>query len=635
MPVLSLAPPTPSVFPLFGGTTDRNITFIVDTSEGMYPVLGPVKHWLVQTLLAKASLRDSLFNIVSFSHKATKWSERMVTCGPDMVYEAMSWIHLLCCSPGRDLLAALTAAFEDPVCQAVHLVINGLPDDPEGLFRFLPGVAAGGGRPVHVFYLSDECCPDSRTLTFLQCLTRATRGSCHTLSLSSTGAVDQMRPVYLAESRTCLPACPERKHCSAGAVPCGPLSYLSCVSLLHHPYRCPLASPGAACPINTCRVSEGYLGGPPFPTGGRVLARRELDGFYHLGTVKEELQGRRGLYVVEFDRPALAGLGVGAGVGAACGTSCQLTSSPDLVNHTAAHGHSLVPGDTVLAPWETGLSRYGPGTVIQGVEVRDPLGARNEKGVQVLFWNGSQVLVPGEVAVWIPPSLHERILRELRWPLSPPPPPPLCYHGDARGCCCPRWPGYAPCPWPREEWWRLPAAPFRMNERKTTENEKDDLERKVDAQLKDLRGSPKEEEEGEGSWSSSSSSSSEDEEDEAKGVVSTAVNTDLSLPDGWRSPPPPRPAWRYWRRSRPEPQHRQPERLMRNSTESGKLLMSSEGQTNSPTNHSSLFQSIPAAIGRRPTIKDVLWRSSGVLDRRKDSSALLVNLMLENSGLTG
>ncbi|XP_035251304.1 uncharacterized protein C11orf16 homolog [Anguilla anguilla] len=604
-----LSPSTPGIFPLFLGTWDRNVTFIVDISEGMYPAIGSVKQWLVQTLLTKASLRDSLFNILGFSHKVTKWSEHMVTCSPDTVYEAMCWIHSLSCSPGRDLSGALTTAFSDPACQSVHLVTNGLPDDPEELLWFLPDMV--GVRPVHVFYLSDTCCPDSRMQTFLQRLTQATRGSCHILSLSSTGAVEKVRPLYLAESRSSPTACSERKYCSAGAVLSRPLSCSLCAPLFLCPYRCSLGHLGGECPVSVCSRAWGSYSGPPaFLPGSRVLARRELDRFYYLGTVREELQGRRGVYLVEFDRPA-----VEAG---SCETALQLTTALDLVPHTQAHGHSLVPGDKVLAPWEPSLARYGPGSVIQGVEIRDPLRGRNESGLHVLFWNGCQVRVPGEVAVWIPPSLHERILQELQRP--------LCYHGDAHGCL--PWPRYALCPslpcldpplptrlapphhCPHKEWWCLSAVPPQTNglTGTTLTSRREELERKVDAQLKELRGLRRA-----GSHSSSSSSSlSEDVDEEPKlaGVdaVSAAVNTDLSLLEKPKSASLDRPAWRYWGRSCAEPQHRQPERLMKNKNRSTKVLPP-EAQIDSPTNHSSLFQLLPVTTGQRLTVKDVLHHS--------------------------
>lgn len=58
-----------ALIPLFLGERRCNVTFAVESSEMMRAVLGSVKRLLIQTLLTKASLRDSLFNIMTFSGK--------------------------------------------------------------------------------------------------------------------------------------------------------------------------------------------------------------------------------------------------------------------------------------------------------------------------------------------------------------------------------------------------------------------------------------------------------------------------------------------------------------------------------------------------------------------------------------
>ncbi|MED6238579.1 hypothetical protein ATANTOWER_025215 [Ataeniobius toweri] len=50
------------------GCPGCNITYILDVLERTRAVLGSVKRLLIQTLLAKASLRDTLFNIITFSN---------------------------------------------------------------------------------------------------------------------------------------------------------------------------------------------------------------------------------------------------------------------------------------------------------------------------------------------------------------------------------------------------------------------------------------------------------------------------------------------------------------------------------------------------------------------------------------
>lgn len=53
--------------PLLLGERRCNVTFVVDRSEGTGAALGSAKRLLIRTLLAKASLRDSLFNVMAFS----------------------------------------------------------------------------------------------------------------------------------------------------------------------------------------------------------------------------------------------------------------------------------------------------------------------------------------------------------------------------------------------------------------------------------------------------------------------------------------------------------------------------------------------------------------------------------------
>lgn len=80
-------------------------------------------------------------------------------------------------------------------------------------------------------------------------------------------------------------------------------------------------------------------------------------------------QGRGGVWVVEFDHPGSAGLGV-------VSSQRQLVCSLDMANHTRAHTYCLVPGDAVLSPWEPDLRRYGPGRVMAAIERRDVFGGK-------------------------------------------------------------------------------------------------------------------------------------------------------------------------------------------------------------------------------------------------------------------
>ncbi|XP_072194927.1 uncharacterized protein C11orf16 homolog [Excalfactoria chinensis] len=141
-----------------------------------------------------------------------------------------------------------------------------------------------------------------------------------------------------------------------------------------------------------------------------VLVRGEHDGFYYRGTVKEEMENERGMFLVEFTRPLQL-----YGRHSVC---VQKTAKDDILEYANGMKHSLLPGDKVLAPWEPDLVRYGPGTVLTGIETRDPLRASEDEEIMVQFWNDKKVKLPQGVALWIPPSLCGRIVEMIHMPFS-------------------------------------------------------------------------------------------------------------------------------------------------------------------------------------------------------------------------
>lgn len=87
------------------------------------------------------------------------------------------------------------------------------------------------------------------------------------------------------------------------------------------------------------------------------------------------------MFLVEFAKPL-----VSRGRPPLC---VQRTAKDDILEYVDGMKHSLLPGDKVLAPWEPDMARYGPGTVLAGIETRDPL--RGKKDVSLFFlallWN--------------------------------------------------------------------------------------------------------------------------------------------------------------------------------------------------------------------------------------------------------
>ncbi|XP_063053946.1 uncharacterized protein C11orf16 homolog [Engraulis encrasicolus] len=640
-----------SVIPMLMGMRQRSTTFIVDTSEGMSAMLGPVKNLLIQALLAKASLRDSLFNIISYSYKVTKWQPVCVSCAPDTVFEALGWVHSLSTCPGSDLLTALEAALSDPQCHSVHLLTSALPDHPELFLRGLSSFTSRTlpRRPVHVFFLSHRPELDSRTLDFLQCLTSATGGSCRLLLLGSTGSIDKVSMLFAVDNIISdLSSSVDSGYSSAR--PQTPAAHATPVSthIVHQG--------NAFSPVVTLCGADSVAGCSLFYPGCRVLARREQDGLYYLGTITQQILDHRGVFLVEFDQqdPVKPPPPESSST---CSAPHQLVCPPDMVHHTRAHAHSLMPGDALLVPWGPDLRRYGPGRVLTGCEPRDPLRVALRTPLRLLFWNGVETSVPPELAVWISPSQYEHIVRQLQHPpihttytqhspyaihtLHTPHtllhttthcgPPTCCHVCSAVSCycycCSPNHPAAAAafhchgnrCPATPLRSLGLPGDAHFLSEGRS---QREELDRKVELQLRDLVNTspltpmaarppllpcPDEETQ----YRGDEEEEEEEEEQGGKGkleLVSQAVNTDRSFLSRTRSGYQERPSWRYWRRSPAEPNHKKPGLVVTTTRSAWPLSVCSPEllPTSVPVmNQSSVFDKIPGSAGRKATIQEI------------------------------
>ncbi|CAI5665637.1 unnamed protein product [Oreochromis niloticus] len=561
-----------ALIPLLLGKQGCNITFVLESSENMKAVLGSVKHLLIQTLLNKASHRDSLFNIMSFSSKVTCWSGHMCSCAPDTVYTALSWIHSISCSSGRDLLSALSIALTDPACHAVHLLFTGFPDQPEAVLRALPALAVG--RPVNVFYLQDLGNKlDRNTRDYLQSFTQTTRGSCYLIPFDLNGALEKVIPLYVAESQPSLPSFNPAKWC------CPPTSVT--IPQLHH-ISSPLLRSSRSnpnLPVTSCILSGQTLSSPEFFPGSRVLARREGDGLYYMGTVIKQIQGCSGIWVVDFDHAESATFEI-------VSSQRQLVCSLDMVNDSRDRTCRLTPGDAVLSPWEQDLRRYGPGQVVAATEHRDGYGGNGVRSLQVLMWNSCVYVLPESLVLPISASRHARIVRELQavthnqccsWLCAPQLYCTDCCHSACASCCC------SSCLVPPSL-----GASFETSD----ELDKTDQVKQVDCRDADVRTSDPE-------LPSSSSSSLSHDETRASTSPSVKIRSKQQ-----------RPPWRYWRRTGPEPQHRQPGSAGPRRTTQPVSFSIPEPQISASPNHSSLFQSLPGTSGRRANIRDILSTTS-------------------------
>ncbi|KFZ46247.1 Uncharacterized protein C11orf16, partial [Antrostomus carolinensis] len=333
-----------------------------------------------------------------------------------------------------------------------------------------------------------------------------------------------------------------------------------------------LPSPGPAWKRLSASRSVGLDSNVP------VLVRGEQDGFYYRGTVKEELEGETGMFLVEFAKPL-----VSSGRHPVC---VQKTAKDDILEYVNGMKHSLLPGDKVLAPWEPDMARYGPGTILTGTETRDPLRASEDEEIMVQFWNDKKVKLPSGVALWVPPSLWKRTVEMIHMPFTSRVKPrespdtnfcifsctlkpcliPVCavcslakhcllcspclphFHCHCGGMCCSS--AYIRCIcrcYPHvDAWWTLPSRSLVFQ----SKAEEAESSSEPSPCLLELKG-PKQEAAAAMAASSPSSDSEWDLEPfpSKRTVVDSAVNTGSSCLESPRLKDSARPEWKYWKRS--------------------------------------------------------------------------------------
>ena len=306
----------------------------------MYKCIDAVKEHVIEALVQKAnSDPEAMFNVMEFSTGVTQWADRLVRCTPQTVAVAAQWINSLSATTGTDTLDALLTAFADPVCDAVYLITDGLPDKPTS--EILDHVAyASNNRPVHCYFIQSSE-PDSAATDFLQDLAAETFGSFHVITVTEHGAIERITPVYHAEATphpsvirstngtiytndkyvtvgATLDTVPDlhvvQPPVSVGAPPVTvyaptpptiglppPVHYYpwhpySPYYFPHYPqYGWSRYRPARAWGTRTEQMvnASGELGVAPgagvLLVGQKVLVRRHQDGFYYIGTVKSQV----------------------------------------------------------------------------------------------------------------------------------------------------------------------------------------------------------------------------------------------------------------------------------------------------------------------------------------------------------
>ncbi|KAM9266626.1 uncharacterized protein C11orf16 homolog [Cariama cristata] len=414
----------------------------------------------------------------------------------------------------------------------------------------------------------------------------------------------------------------------------------ACIAEPLTPQRCQwishcLPSPGPAWKrLSTSGRSLGLDNNVP------VLVRGERDGFYYRGTVKEEIESERGVFLVEFAKPLVSH--------ARHPVCVQKTAKDDILEYVNGMKHSLLPGDKVLAPWEPDMARYGPGTVLTGIETRDPLRASEDEEIMVQFWNDKKVKLPRGVALWILPGLWERIVEMIHVPFTSRVKPrespdtnscifscspktvliPVCaVHSLAKHCllCSPCWPHFhchcdgiccssayvrcICCCHPHvDAWWPLPSRSLVFQ----SETEAAESSSKPSPCLLELEG-PKEAAAAAVAASSPSSDSEWDLEQfpTKSTVVDSAVNTGSSSLEKPRLKDSARPEWKYWKRSHHKSHPSNSGLGSRSSTctkgkPKSKAISAGNLSRVAPTNRSAMFETIEQSPGGQLTMKEIL-----------------------------
>ncbi|XP_035746855.1 uncharacterized protein C11orf16 homolog isoform X2 [Egretta garzetta] len=393
-----------------------------------------------------------------------------------------------------------------------------------------------------------------------------------------------------------------------------------------------------------------------------VLVRGEQDGFYYRGTVKEEIESERGTFLVEFARPLVSHGKHPVCVGKA--------AKDDILEYTNGMKHSLLPGDKVLAPWEPDMVRYGPGTVLTGIETREPLRASEDEEIMVQFWNDKKVKLPRGVALWIPPSLWERIVEMIHMPfisrmkpresletnsclfsccLKPALITAYAVHSLAKHCflCSPCWPHFhhhcdgicclsayvrcicccrRPCV---DAWWPLPPRSLVFQ----SETKEAESGSEPSPCLLELKG-PKQEAAAAAVAASSPSSDSECDLEPfptKSTVVDSAVNTGSSCLEKPRLKDSARPKWKYWERShKSHPSNSGPGSRSSTCTKGkleSKAISTGDRSRVALTNQRAVFETVKQSPRGQLTMKEILRDqdfklSLGVSKHRKEEKSL-------------
>ncbi|KAM6092896.1 uncharacterized protein LJ206_005795 [Theristicus caerulescens] len=281
-----------------------------------------------------------------------KWCDCLVRCSLSSVAEAAAWIRPLRFEHGGSAASGLAAALGDPACQSVCLFTDLLPEqESEEICRLL---VENKSHPVHVVCLLGDSDDHERSKQkIMEKVASQSGGSFQAIRLPpaasekiSSTSISHVQCCHTANKDPCgslLPRCPVTSFPVCAWNP-----YSFCMSMISSAKR---------------NLTDSSPEASSFIRGARVLARREADGYYYLGHIAQEVKSSRERFLIEFDKSrTLKGK-----------VQLRMQETPlyDILHYEDARQQPLAPGDRVLAPWEAGAKRFGPGTVLKAMENKE------------------------------------------------------------------------------------------------------------------------------------------------------------------------------------------------------------------------------------------------------------------------
>ncbi|XP_070554779.1 von Willebrand factor A domain-containing protein 3B-like [Ptychodera flava] len=161
---------------LFGTIIEDQVYILIDSSSSMQPHLDLVKEKLIR--LMEEQLRHKMkFNLIKFGTRAMMWRDRMVDVNESNLQSAWNWVRGLTVNGSTNTLAALKLALSDPNTQAIYLLTDGRPDQPQK--TVLAQVQLQQKVPIHTISFN---CADAEANQFLAQLAADTGGRYHYFS---------------------------------------------------------------------------------------------------------------------------------------------------------------------------------------------------------------------------------------------------------------------------------------------------------------------------------------------------------------------------------------------------------------------------------------------------------------------